>query len=61
MQYTNEIEIPKMLKRQVTEPVQWQRCMKYAKDGFVFDWVVLGPSKVLANIVKKEYPHDKVT
>ena len=32
--------------------------MQYAKDDFVCDWVVVGPSKVLSNIVRKEYPHD---
>jgi hypothetical protein len=34
--------------------------MQYAKDDFVFDWVVVGPSKVLANIVRKECPHDTI-
>ncbi|KAJ2999084.1 hypothetical protein HDV02_003614 [Globomyces sp. JEL0801] len=53
-------EIRTLLKRQILETVQWQRCLRYAKDDFVFDWVVVGPSKVLSNLVRKEFPHDTI-
>lgn len=42
------------------ETVQWQRSMQFAKNDFVFDWVVVGPNKVLSNLVRKEYPHDTI-
>ncbi|KAJ3322619.1 prephenate dehydrogenase (NADP(+)) [Boothiomyces sp. JEL0866] len=53
-------EISKLLKKQIVQTVNWQRCIQYAKDDFVFDWVVVGPSRVLSNLVKKEYPHDSI-
>jgi hypothetical protein len=34
--------------------------MLYAKNDFVFDWIVVGPSKVLSNIIRKEFPHDSI-
>jgi hypothetical protein len=32
----------------------------YARDDFVFDWVPCGPSRVLSNLLRKEYPHDTI-
>ncbi|KAJ3276073.1 hypothetical protein HDV01_006243 [Terramyces sp. JEL0728] len=53
-------EINKLLKKQIIQTVNWHRCIQYAKDDFVFDWIVVGPSRVLSNLVKKEYPHDSI-
>ena len=53
-------EIGALLTKQITHPVQWDRCVRYAKDGFVFDWIVVGPSRVLYNLIRKEFPHDSV-
>lgn len=52
--------IPQTLIDQCTQAVQWQRSLKYARDDGVHDWLVLGPSRALANIVKKEFPEDNV-
>lgn len=46
------------LYQQMTKTVQWHRCLHYAKNDLVHDWHVIGPSRVLANLVKKEYPRD---
>lgn len=52
--------IPGTLVDQCTKTVQWQRSLQYARDDGVHDWLALGPSKALANIVKKEFPEDNV-
>jgi [acyl-carrier-protein] S-malonyltransferase len=49
------------LTRQIAETVQWQRCVEYAKNMGVNNWVVVGPSKVLGNLLKKEYTNDIIT
>ncbi|KAJ3070179.1 hypothetical protein HDU98_006796 [Podochytrium sp. JEL0797] len=53
-------EIGPSLIDQITKTVQWQRCVQYARDDFVDEWVAIGPSKVLSNLLKREYPVDKV-
>jgi [acyl-carrier-protein] S-malonyltransferase len=44
----------------VTKTVQWQRSIQYARDDDVHEWIVVGPSKVLSNLLKKEFPVDIV-
>jgi [acyl-carrier-protein] S-malonyltransferase len=58
--YNNVEEIKLLLKRQMYETVQWRRSMQYAKEGSVNNWIVVGPARVLSNIVRKEYPMDVV-
>ncbi|ORY47742.1 FabD/lysophospholipase-like protein [Rhizoclosmatium globosum] len=45
---------------QITKTVQWHRSIEYARDDFVDEWVAIGPSKVLSNLLKREFPVDKV-
>ena len=54
-------EIGQLLTRQIAETVQWHQSIEYAKSKGVNSWIVVGPSKVLGNLLKKEYPEDKVT
>ncbi|KAI8918411.1 acyl transferase/acyl hydrolase/lysophospholipase [Powellomyces hirtus] len=54
-------EIPSLLYEQITKTVQWQRSTRFASDDDVHDWVVIGPSRVLANLLRKEYPTDVIT
>ncbi|TPX68732.1 hypothetical protein SpCBS45565_g02911 [Spizellomyces sp. 'palustris'] len=53
-------EIQSLLHQQITKTVQWQRSIRYAKDDDVHDWVVIGPSRVLANLLRKEFPTDAI-
>ncbi|KNC97469.1 malonyl CoA-acyl carrier protein transacylase [Spizellomyces punctatus DAOM BR117] len=56
----NATEIQSLLHQQITKTVQWQRSIRYAKDDDVHDWVVIGPSRVLANLLRKEFPTDAI-
>ncbi|KAJ3152996.1 hypothetical protein HDU86_005452 [Geranomyces michiganensis] len=58
--FVSAAEIPALLHEQITKTVQWQRSMRFAKDDDVHDWVVVGPSRVLANLLRKEYPSDAI-
>ncbi|KAI8927055.1 acyl transferase/acyl hydrolase/lysophospholipase [Entophlyctis helioformis] len=58
--FTSGSEIGALLKRQIVETVQWERSLRYAKDDFVFDWIVIGPSRVLSNLLRKDFPHDAI-
>ncbi|TPX37529.1 hypothetical protein SmJEL517_g00780 [Synchytrium microbalum] len=51
-------EIPDLLVRQITSPVQWLRSLRYANEDQVHDWVCVGPTKVQANLVKKDFPQE---
>ena len=48
------------MTRQIAETVQWSRSLEYAKKQGVSEWIIVGPAKVLGNILKKEYPDDDV-
>ena len=52
--------IGQLLSRQITETVQWHKSVKYAKSQGVSEWIVVGPSKVLGNLILKEFPKDNV-
>ncbi|KAI9101990.1 acyl transferase/acyl hydrolase/lysophospholipase [Phlyctochytrium arcticum] len=54
-------DIASLLYQQITKTVQWQRSIRFAKDEDVHDWIVIGPSRVLANLLKKECPTDTIT
>ncbi|CAJ0643625.1 15544_t:CDS:2 [Entrophospora sp. SA101] len=43
---------------QVTATVQWQKSIKYCKERGVDNFLLIGPAKVLANLLRKEYPMD---
>nr|KAJ3422262.1 hypothetical protein HK105_000471 [Polyrhizophydium stewartii] len=58
--FKSAAEIGPLLKRQIVETVQWERSLRYAKEDFVFDWIVVGPSRVLSNLLRKEFPHDVI-
>ncbi|KAL0097146.1 acyl transferase/acyl hydrolase/lysophospholipase [Phycomyces blakesleeanus] len=58
--YANVEEIPKLLVNQITSTVEWQRSIHYCKEEDVEEFLCFGPGKVLANLLKKEYPLDCV-
>ncbi|KAI8646941.1 hypothetical protein BD408DRAFT_335930 [Parasitella parasitica] len=58
--YTNAEEIPKRLVEQVVATVEWERSINYCKGQDIDDFLCFGPGKVLANLLKKEYPLDKI-
>lgn len=58
--YVNAEEIPKLLVEQVTATVEWERSINYCKSQDIDDFLCFGPGKVLANLLKKEYPLDKI-
>ncbi|KAJ3018630.1 hypothetical protein HKX48_002774 [Thoreauomyces humboldtii] len=58
--FVSAAEIGPLLHEQITKTVQWQRSTRFAKDDDVHDWVVIGPSRVLANLLRKEYPTDAI-
>jgi len=49
-----------LLEKQVTATVQWQKSIKYCKERDINTFIVIGPARVLANLLKKEYPMDRV-
>ncbi|KAG9069799.1 hypothetical protein KI688_009124 [Linnemannia hyalina] len=54
-------DISDLLVRQVTGTVQWHTSIKCLRDQEnVHDYISLGPGKVLANLLRKEYPLDFV-
>ncbi|KAF9576981.1 hypothetical protein EC968_000106 [Mortierella alpina] len=54
-------DISDLLVRQVTGTVQWHTSIGYLRDQEnVHDYISLGPGKVLANLLRKEYPLDFV-
>ena len=59
-QYTSTQAILERLVEQVVAPVQWERSIAYCKKQGVDDFLCIGPGKVLANLLKKEYPLDRI-
>ncbi|ORZ22848.1 acyl transferase/acyl hydrolase/lysophospholipase [Lobosporangium transversale] len=54
-------DISDLLVRQVTGAVQWHTSIGYLRDQQnVHDYISFGPGKVLANLLRKEYPLDFV-
>ncbi|KAF9184655.1 hypothetical protein BGZ51_003198 [Haplosporangium sp. Z 767] len=54
-------DISDLLVRQVTGTVQWHTSIGFLRDQEnVHDYISLGPGKVLANLLRKEYPLDFV-
>ncbi|CAG8716783.1 4138_t:CDS:10, partial [Cetraspora pellucida] len=53
-------DIPSLLVRQVTATVQWHKSIRYCKENGIDNFILFGPARVLANLLKKEYPLDFV-
>ena len=49
-----------MLEKQVTATEQWQESIEYCEERDINTFIVIGPARVLANLLKKEYPLDRV-
>jgi [acyl-carrier-protein] S-malonyltransferase len=60
MPINDKSEINQLLSAQIVKTVQWQRSIQYACDDDVHDWFVLGPSRVLANLLRKEHPQENI-
>ncbi|KAI9316674.1 acyl transferase/acyl hydrolase/lysophospholipase [Dichotomocladium elegans] len=58
--YMSVEEIPKLLVQQVTGTVDWYRSIHYCKSQDISEFICFGPGKVLANLLKKEYPLDRI-
>lgn len=44
----------------MTSTVEWNRSIDYCKKQDIDEFICFGPGKVLANLLKKEYPLDKI-
>ncbi|CAG8439655.1 6484_t:CDS:2 [Diversispora eburnea] len=53
-------EIPLLLFKQVTSTVQWQRSIKYCRGKGLDNFILFGPARVLANLLKKDFPLDRI-
>ncbi|ORZ34680.1 acyl transferase/acyl hydrolase/lysophospholipase [Catenaria anguillulae PL171] len=54
-------EIPGLLYQQITGTVKWQPSIQYLRErGRVRDWAVVGPNRVLGNLLRKDWPTDRV-
>jgi [acyl-carrier-protein] S-malonyltransferase len=53
-------EIPKLLVKQVTSTVGWYKSIMYCKNNDIENFISFGPGKVLSNLLKKEYPLDRI-
>ena len=51
--HTDPAEIRELLRRQVTEPVRWQRCMERFIEEGVDRFVEMGPGRVLTGLMRK--------
>ncbi|KAI8337033.1 acyl transferase/acyl hydrolase/lysophospholipase [Chlamydoabsidia padenii] len=58
--YISVEEIREHLVQQITSPIQWSRSITYCKTQDVDEFICFGPGKVLANLLKKEYPMDNI-
>ncbi|CDS10730.1 hypothetical protein LRAMOSA11216 [Lichtheimia ramosa] len=58
--YDSVDEIAPLLVKQVTSTVEWHRSIEYCKNQNVNEFICFGPGKVLANLLKKEHPLDKI-
>jgi [acyl-carrier-protein] S-malonyltransferase len=59
--YKGPDDIRELLKRQITETVQWQKSTQMVHDvEGGREWLVLGPAKVLTNLMKRDYPGDRI-
>jgi [acyl-carrier-protein] S-malonyltransferase len=53
--------ISKLLVQQVTSSVEWNASIHYCKHhDNVREWIAIGPGKSLANLLRRQYPYDRV-
>ncbi|KAI8873277.1 FabD/lysophospholipase-like protein [Ramicandelaber brevisporus] len=58
----NVNDIPTLLVRQATAPVQWHRSVMWCKnEAHVNEWISVGPGRVISNLLKKELPAKEAT
>jgi malonyl CoA-acyl carrier protein transacylase len=60
LQTSKPEEIANLLVQQVTSTVEWHRSIDFCKQQDIDEFLCFGPGKVLANLLKKEYPLDKI-
>ncbi|RKP38229.1 acyl transferase/acyl hydrolase/lysophospholipase [Dimargaris cristalligena] len=53
-------QFPQLLVDQVTRSVQWAPSVEYCQTSGILDFIAFGPGKVLANLLKREHPEDKI-
>jgi len=58
--YESPSQIKNLLCKQITATVQWQKSTLYVHNDKCSDWYVLGPARVLTNLVKRDYPGDRI-
>ncbi|KAJ3131085.1 hypothetical protein HK100_006829 [Physocladia obscura] len=59
--FENSSQIGPYLYEQISKTVKWQQSVAYARENdFVDEWIAIGPSKVLSNLIRREYPVDRV-
>ena len=46
-------QIPSLLLSQLSSTVQWQRSLLYCHNRGVTNWIVVGPTKALANLLRR--------
>ncbi|KAJ1927340.1 [acyl-carrier-protein] S-malonyltransferase [Tieghemiomyces parasiticus] len=57
---TTPNDIVDLLVRQVTGTVLWAPSVEYCRGQGVENFIVFGPGKVLANLLRREHPRDKI-
>ncbi|OAJ40710.1 hypothetical protein BDEG_24415 [Batrachochytrium dendrobatidis JEL423] len=61
MDYAHTSKPSCVLLNQVTQTVQWEKSVRYAKEvGGVSNWIVMGPLRVLSNLLRKDYPKNTI-
>ncbi|KAI9141559.1 acyl transferase/acyl hydrolase/lysophospholipase [Paraphysoderma sedebokerense] len=58
--YSSASQIPKMLCKQVTHPVRWHSSIELCRKEGIKDFIAMGPNKVIGNLLKKDFPTDRV-
>ncbi|KAJ1978180.1 hypothetical protein H4R35_002003 [Dimargaris xerosporica] len=57
---TNHTQFPDLLVQQVTHTVAWAPSVGYCQRHNIVHFISIGPGKVLANLLKREHPKDKI-
>ncbi|KAJ1983017.1 [acyl-carrier-protein] S-malonyltransferase [Dimargaris verticillata] len=57
---TNHTQFPDLLVQQVTHTVAWAPSVSYCQRNGIVHFISVGPGKVLANLLKREHPKDKI-
>jgi [acyl-carrier-protein] S-malonyltransferase len=58
---TSAEEISHLLENQITDTVQWYPAIEYLRNACQLrDWIAVGPTSVLANLLRKDFPQDRI-